>query len=91
MLITFSFQSFSSCVHSTWNHISRFNSRPSSSALHRHTFIAEMPEFQPDIHQLDTVARRLDETINLFQKYLKLTKNPHMIEKWLDEKLEGVR
>ncbi len=84
----FSFLSFSRCVHSTWNHISRFNSRPSDSALHRYTFVAEMPEFTPDIHQLDTVARRVDETINLFQRYLSLPEDSQIIDKWLDAKLE---
>lgn len=84
----FSFQTFSSCVHSTWNHIARYNAQPSESPLHRYTFIADMPELRPDIHQLDTVARRLDETLSLYQKFLKMPEKVHSLEEWLDQRLD---
>ncbi len=79
----FSYQPFSGCVHSTWNHISQYNARRSESPLHRHTFVAAMPEFPPDAHQLDTVARWLDETLVLYQKQYDLPEEKHLIKEWL--------
>ncbi len=87
-MYNFSFQTFSGCVHSTWNHVSQYNAKPSESPLHRYTFIADMPEFSPDAHQLNTVARRLDETLFLYQKHLGVSEKMHILEEWLDGALE---
>lgn len=84
----FSFQTFSSCVHSTWDHIGRYNAQPSKSPLHRYTFIAQTPEFPSDINQLYTVSKRLDETLTLFQDFFKMTEKKQSIEQWLDTKIE---
>jgi hypothetical protein len=86
-MYNFSFQTFSGCVHSTWNHICQYNAKPSPSPLHRHTFLPDMPEFSPDVHQLDTVSRRLDETLKLYQQNFGMSEPANSIESWLDTTL----
>lgn len=86
----YTFSSFSSCVHSTWNHVSRLNTVASKHGLHRNTFVPSMPELPPDIYQLDTAARRFDETTKLYDKHFKIEPSEQNVEGWLDQKLDDI-
>jgi hypothetical protein len=60
------YQPFSSCVHSTWGHISRYNVEPSDNPLHRFLYKPIILDFDPDITYLDLAAKYLDKSFKTF-------------------------
>lgn len=62
------YQPFSSCVHSTWGHISKYNVEPSDNPLHRFLYKPILLAFDPDIAYLDLAAKYLDKSFKSFDK-----------------------
>lgn len=59
---------FSSCVHSTWNHIAKYNLRPCNNPLHRYHSIPAIVEAPIDPHYLHLAARYLQKTFAKFDE-----------------------
>jgi hypothetical protein len=62
------YQPFSSCVHSTWGHISRYNVEPSENPLHRFLYKPIILDFEPDISYLDLATKYLDKSFKAFDR-----------------------
>lgn len=62
------YQPFSSCVHSTWGHISKYNVIVSDNPLHRFMYKPNIIEFDPDIFYLDLAAKYLAKSISAFDR-----------------------
>ena len=82
---------FSSCAHSTWNHVCRMNTKRSESALHRYTFIPDMPEFRPNPEELYFPAQHFDKTLKLLDDKLSLGQFNGGLEEWLDAKFKEIK
>jgi hypothetical protein len=59
---------FSSCTHSTWNHIARYNLSPCNNPLHRYHSIAAIIDTPLDPHYLHLAARYLQKTFAKFDE-----------------------
>lgn len=62
------YQPFSSCVHSTWGHISKYNVMISDNPLHRFLYKPIIREFNPDPFYLKLAAKYLDKSFKAFDK-----------------------
>ena len=70
------FTPFSSCVHSTWNHIAKYDLRPCSSPLHRYHQVPSIVEAPADPHYLHLGARYLQKTFSKFDDSFNLKSRP---------------
>jgi len=59
---------FSACVHSTWNHIGKYNLRLCNNPLHGYHSIPSMVEVPIDLHYLILAARYLQKTFVKFDE-----------------------
>lgn len=59
---------FSSCVHSTWNHIARYNLKPCSNPLHQFHSVPEVAYMQLDPFYVHLGARYLHKTFVKFDE-----------------------
>jgi hypothetical protein len=66
------YQPFSNCTHSTWAHISKYNTIVSDNPLHRFLRQPMIIEFEPHISYLNLAGKYLDKSINAFDKVFKL-------------------
>ena len=57
---------FSSCTHSMWHHISRYNLRQCANPLHQYHQVPEDPEFSMDPYNLYLSAKYLQKTFSAF-------------------------
>lgn len=64
----FVYTPFSSCVHSTWNHIARYNLQKCKNPLHRFHSIPITSAHAADIHYLYLAARYLEKTFFRFDE-----------------------
>lgn len=69
----FTYPMFSSSVHSTWNHISRFDLIACSNPLHAFHFIPAERLTSPTPHFLELAAKYLAKTFSLVDNKLRLT------------------
>ncbi|MBQ19700.1 MAG: hypothetical protein CMD31_02990 [Flavobacteriales bacterium] len=82
------FQPFSSCVHSTWGHISRYNSEMSINPLHKFLFKPIMLQYEPDIHYLELAARYVDKSFNSYDRKFKLKEKTESSYNFLIKELD---
>ncbi|WP_038529749.1 DUF5677 domain-containing protein [Formosa agariphila] len=69
------YQPFSNCTHSTWAHISKYNTDLSKNPLHkffRHPIIID---FEPHINYLNLAGKYLDKSMREFDRVFKLNIN----------------
>nr|WP_026811265.1 hypothetical protein [Arenibacter latericius] len=69
------YQPFSNCTHSTWAHISKYNTDVSKNPLHkffRHPIIID---FEPHISYLNLAGKYLDKSMREFDRVFKLNIN----------------
>ena len=59
---------FSECVHSMWDHISRYNLRRCINPLHQYHQIAEDPELSMDPYNLYLAGKYLQKSFYAFDK-----------------------
>lgn len=59
---------FSSSIHSTWNHILKFNIEPSQNPLHGYTKVPSFKFLNPDIHYLELAAKYLQMSFAVVDK-----------------------
>lgn len=71
-LYRFAYSPFSSCTHSMWNHIGKFNVRFSDNALHKHLRLPFDPDIPPQSETLINSAKYLLRTVNAIDNYYKL-------------------
>ncbi|GMV00284.1 MAG: hypothetical protein AMXMBFR51_30160 [Ignavibacteriota bacterium] len=71
-LYRFAYSPFSSCTHSMWNHIGKFNVRFSDNALHKHLRIPFDPDIPPQSETLINSAKYLLKTFNAIDNYYEL-------------------
>lgn len=62
------YQPFSNCTHSTWGHISKYNTNISDNPLHKFLRHPDILEFNPDIHFMELSAKYLEKSISLFDE-----------------------
>jgi hypothetical protein len=76
------YQPFSTCVHSSWGHISKHNVLPSDNPLHRDLFKPIIAEYDPDLHYLCLSAKYLAKSFDTFDKHfpIKYDKEPSYIK-----------
>lgn len=68
----FAFTPFSSCTHSMWNHVCKYNLRNWSNPLHRYHGIPIDPALFPDFDYLYRAAKYVEKTFKLFDKQTKV-------------------
>jgi hypothetical protein len=61
---------FSSCVHSTWSHVARYNLSPCNNPLHRYHSVPAIIDPPPDPDYLHLAARYLQKTFAKFDEAL---------------------
>jgi hypothetical protein len=59
---------FSSCTHSTWHHVARYNLIPCNNPLHRHHSVPAIIDLPADPHYLHLAARYLQKTFAKFDE-----------------------
>lgn len=68
----FAFTPFSSCAHSMWNHVCKYNLKYCSNPLHRYHRIPLDPPLAPDFDYLYRAAKYVEKTFKLFDKQTKV-------------------
>ncbi len=69
-LYNYSYQAFSSCTHSMWHHISRYNVRQCMNPLHRYHRVPAIIEVPLDVDYLYRAAKYLQLSFEVFdEKY----------------------
>lgn len=68
----FAFTPFSSCTHSMWNHVCKYNLKNCSNPLHRYHRIPIVPDLAPDFDYLYRAAEYVEKTFKLFDKKTKV-------------------
>lgn len=64
----YAYQPFSNCTHSTWAHISKYNTQTSDNPLHRFFRLPRIIEFEPSIYYLVLGGKYLEKSICAFDK-----------------------
>jgi len=64
-LYRFAYTPFSSCAHSMWNHVGKFNIRYSENPLHKHFRLPFDPDILPQPETLINSAKYLKKSLNL--------------------------
>lgn len=60
------YQPFSNCTHSTWAHISKYNTEASSSPFHKLLRLPRVIDYNPSIHYIHLAAKYLDKSFKRF-------------------------
>ncbi len=84
------YQPFSSCVHSTWGHISRYNVIVSDNPLHRFMYKPNIIEFEPDIFYLELAAKYLAKSISAFDNKFKIKIEEDSSDQLLQKELDNI-
>lgn len=71
-LYRFAYSPFSSCAHSMWNHIGKFNVRFSDNSIHKHLRLPFDPDIPPQSETLINSAKYLLKSLNAIDEYYKL-------------------
>ena len=71
-LYRFAYSPFSSCAHSMWNHIGKFNVRFSENSLHKYIRIPFDPDIPPQPETLFNSAKYLLKSLMVLDKHFKL-------------------
>lgn len=66
------YQPFSNCTHSTWAHISKYNTNVSPNPLHKFLRHPIIIDFVPDINYFNLAGKYLDKSIREFDRVFKL-------------------
>jgi hypothetical protein len=69
-LYKFNFTPFSAAVHSTWQHVARYNLQVCTSPLHGHHLIGVIADLDNDLFEVRLAIRNLCETLELADKAL---------------------
>lgn len=70
----YSYLPFSSAVHNMWNHITRYNLKPSDNPLHKFLLIPEIPEIRIIIEFIEIAARYVDKMFQTYDEYFPISK-----------------
>ena len=81
-LFRYAYTPFSAAVHSTWNHVGRYNLTQCSNPLHKYHRIPIDRDFSPDIDYLYRAACYVEKTFQLFDEK---TKNKTSLPSGLSE------
>lgn len=60
------YQPFSNCTHSTWAHISKYNTEASSSPFHKLLRLPRVIDYNPSIHYIHLAGKYLDKSFKKF-------------------------
>lgn len=71
-LYRFAYSPFSSCAHSMWNHIGKFNVRFSENPLHKYVRLPFDPDIPPNPETLINSAKYLLKSVLAIDKHFKL-------------------
>ena len=63
---------FSSCVHSMWGHVGRYDLTECQNPLHQYHRVPVSMDLSPDAHYLDLAGKYLSKTTRLFDKHFHL-------------------
>lgn len=68
----FVYQPFSNCTHSTWAHISKYNTTVSPNPLHKFFRCPKIINFEPNIYFLNLAGKYLDKSMIEFDRVFNL-------------------
>lgn len=86
----FVYTPFSSCVHSTWNHIARYNLQKCKNPLHRFHSTPTTSAHAVDIHYLYLAARYLEKTFSRFDEMASIEPYKKSALRILSSKLKAI-
>jgi hypothetical protein len=79
-LYKFNFAPFSAAVHSTWQHVARFNLEVCSNPLHGAHRVGVIPELENGLYEPWLALKNLKETFELVDGFMKI--DPPAITSW---------
>ena len=79
---------FSQCIHSTWDHIGRYNSHPSYSPLTSQLWMPSIADSSSDLWHLDLAVKYLDKTFNTFDEKALQRPPSSEIRDWLHAEID---
>lgn len=71
-LYNYNFTIFSACVHSTWQHVGRYNAVKCTNPLHGGHFVGVMGETDDGFHDPHLALRNLREVLELVDEFMKV-------------------
>lgn len=84
-LYRFAYTPFSSCAHSMWNHIGKFNVQHSDNPLHKHIRLPFDPEIPPQPETLINSAKYLLKTFEAIDVHFKINEDDfNPVNFWYD-------
>lgn len=89
-LYNFAYAPWSSCTHSRWNHVGKFNLRNDGNPLHRYLRAPFDPEFEPQMDVLFNSAKYLELSFNAIDQHFGLKcETPGPYTYWLQPTEDG--
>lgn len=87
-LYKFAYTGFSSCVHSTWDHLGKHNVTYCSNPLHKRHRVPIVPGDAPDMDYLYRATKYLHLAYKAYDKFFQLTPNTTMPLEWFASQME---
>lgn len=87
-LYKFAYTGFSSCVHSTWDHLGKHNATYCSNPLHKRHRVPIVPDDEPDMDYLYRATKYLHLVYEAYDQFLQLTPSTTMPLAWFASQME---